>query len=150
MIFGGADGAMEPTRALLQFPSQDSRTWSTSSGDMGLLEDADEFEDRDIFVHEYNALAKKVATWDRWQATLTDNQLERYPCHGNRRFRFIRTGTLHILADPFQFVTCKREKPVSQSHDGTGVGFAKARADRRQRRNSKVNLHHNIAEVLPN
>lgn len=58
--FGGADGSMEPTRALLNIPSRGSRSWTTSSGDLGLLNDADEVEDRSVFVHEYNKLAKQV------------------------------------------------------------------------------------------
>ncbi|KAI9149593.1 putative Rho-GTPase-activating protein 6 [Paramyrothecium foliicola] len=37
-----------------------SRTWTTSSGDLGLLSDTDEVEDRAIFVQEYNRLAKKA------------------------------------------------------------------------------------------
>ncbi|PHH74830.1 hypothetical protein CDD80_2817 [Ophiocordyceps camponoti-rufipedis] len=36
-----------------------SGTWTTSSGELGLLSDTDEVEDRAIFVHEYNRLAKK-------------------------------------------------------------------------------------------
>lgn len=43
-------------------PSQirSSRTWTTSSGDLGFLSDADEVEDRTIFAQEYNRLAKNV------------------------------------------------------------------------------------------
>ncbi len=37
-----------------------SRTWASTSGDVGLLNDADEVEDRNVFVLEYNRLAKKV------------------------------------------------------------------------------------------
>lgn len=37
-----------------------SRTWTASSGDLGLLSDTDETEDRAVFVIEYNRLAKKV------------------------------------------------------------------------------------------
>lgn len=37
-----------------------SHTWTSSSGDLGLLKDADEVEDRAVFVQEYNRLAKKV------------------------------------------------------------------------------------------
>jgi hypothetical protein len=40
---------------------QSSRTWTTSSGDVGLMSDADELEDRVLFVQEYNRLAKKVS-----------------------------------------------------------------------------------------
>ncbi|KAG5949174.1 hypothetical protein E4U53_006014 [Claviceps sorghi] len=36
-----------------------SGTWTTSSGELGLLNNADEVEDRDVFVQEYNRLAKK-------------------------------------------------------------------------------------------
>ncbi|CAM1507828.1 Fc.00g046760.m01.CDS01 [Cosmosporella sp. VM-42] len=36
-----------------------SRTWTTSSGELGLLSDTDEVEDRALFVQEYNRLAKK-------------------------------------------------------------------------------------------
>ncbi|PFH59847.1 hypothetical protein XA68_11796 [Ophiocordyceps unilateralis] len=36
-----------------------SGTWTTSSGELGLLSDTDEVEDRAIFVHEYNRLARK-------------------------------------------------------------------------------------------
>ncbi|CEJ83969.1 hypothetical protein VHEMI03333 [[Torrubiella] hemipterigena] len=60
LSFGGADGAMEPTRALLAMSSRRSRTWSSSSADLGILEDADVIEDRSIFIHEYNTLAKAV------------------------------------------------------------------------------------------
>lgn len=37
-----------------------SCTWTSTSGDLGLLNDADEVEDRSVFVLEYNRLAKKV------------------------------------------------------------------------------------------
>jgi hypothetical protein len=37
-----------------------SRTWTASSGDLGLLSDTDELEDRAAFLIEYNRLAKKV------------------------------------------------------------------------------------------
>jgi hypothetical protein len=37
-----------------------SRTWTTSSGDLGLMSDTDEFDDRALVVQEYNRLAKKV------------------------------------------------------------------------------------------
>lgn len=37
-----------------------SETWTTSSGELGLLADSDEVEDRAVFVHEYNRLARKV------------------------------------------------------------------------------------------
>lgn len=44
-----------------------SRTWTTSSGDLGLMSDTDEVEDRTVFVQEYNRLAKNVrmliASW---------------------------------------------------------------------------------------
>ncbi len=39
-----------------------SATWTTSSGDPDTLSDADELEDRDLFVEEYNRLAKKVGS----------------------------------------------------------------------------------------
>lgn len=39
-----------------------SRTWTSTSGDVGLLNDADAVEDRSVFVLEYNRLAKKVGT----------------------------------------------------------------------------------------
>ncbi|KAM4065808.1 rhoGAP domain-containing protein [Hirsutella rhossiliensis] len=47
--------------SLLAAPSQvrSSGTWTTSSGELGLLSDTDEVEDRAIFVHEYNRLARK-------------------------------------------------------------------------------------------
>lgn len=38
-----------------------SRTWTTSSGELGLMSDTDELEDRILFVQEYNRLAKKVS-----------------------------------------------------------------------------------------
>lgn len=38
-----------------------SGTWTTSSGELGLLSNADEVDDRDVFVQEYNRLAKKVS-----------------------------------------------------------------------------------------
>lgn len=41
-----------------------SQTWTTTSGDLGLLADADAVEDRAIFVYEYNRLAKKVSVRD--------------------------------------------------------------------------------------
>lgn len=41
-------------------PIFSSHTWTSTSGDLGLLKDADETEDRAIFVQEYNRLAKKV------------------------------------------------------------------------------------------
>lgn len=37
-----------------------SRTWTTSSGDHGIMSDTDEWEDRASFVQEYNRLATKV------------------------------------------------------------------------------------------
>lgn len=37
-----------------------SRTWTTSSGELGLLSDTDEIDDRDAFIVKYNALATKV------------------------------------------------------------------------------------------
>ncbi|QPH04026.1 hypothetical protein C2857_000633 [Epichloe festucae Fl1] len=39
--------------------ARSSGTWTTSSGELGLLNNADEVEDRDVFVQEYNRLAKK-------------------------------------------------------------------------------------------
>ena len=55
-----------PQSASLQSFSHASRirssgTWTTSSGELGLLSNADEIEDRDVFVQEYNRLAKKVS-----------------------------------------------------------------------------------------
>jgi hypothetical protein len=41
-------------------PGRNSRTWTASSGELGLLSDTDELEDRAAFVLEYNRLAKKV------------------------------------------------------------------------------------------
>ncbi|VUC24681.1 unnamed protein product [Clonostachys rosea] len=46
---GQRDGPMRRT----------SRTWTTSSGDLGLMSDTDEFDDRALVVQEYNRLAKK-------------------------------------------------------------------------------------------
>lgn len=43
--------------------ARSSGTWTTSSGELGLLNNADEVEDRDVFVHEYNRLAKKVSAF---------------------------------------------------------------------------------------
>ncbi|PNY29307.1 Rho-GTPase-activating protein 6 [Tolypocladium capitatum] len=37
-----------------------SGTWTTSSGELGFLSDTDEVEDRAIYIHEYNRLAKKA------------------------------------------------------------------------------------------
>jgi len=37
-----------------------SATWTSSSGDLGLLSDTDEIDDRQDFVDEYNRLARKV------------------------------------------------------------------------------------------
>jgi hypothetical protein len=37
-----------------------SRTWTTSSGGLGLMSDTDELGDRAVFVQEYNRLAQKV------------------------------------------------------------------------------------------
>ncbi|KAG6031341.1 hypothetical protein E4U41_007600 [Claviceps citrina] len=39
--------------------ARSSGTWTTSSGELGLLNNADAVEDRDVFVQEYNRLAKK-------------------------------------------------------------------------------------------
>ncbi|KAG6066881.1 hypothetical protein E4U32_005054 [Claviceps aff. humidiphila group G2b] len=39
--------------------ARSSGTWTTSSGELGLLNNADEVEDRHVFVQEYNRLAKK-------------------------------------------------------------------------------------------
>lgn len=39
-----------------------SRTWTTSSGELGLLSDTDEVDDRSGYVQEYNRLAKKVCS----------------------------------------------------------------------------------------
>ncbi|KAM3475469.1 hypothetical protein MY5147_003749 [Beauveria neobassiana] len=41
-------------------PLFSSHTWTSTSGDLGLLRDADEVENRAIFVQEYNRLAKKA------------------------------------------------------------------------------------------
>lgn len=41
-------------------PLFSSHTWTSTSGDLGLLKDADEVEDRAVFVQEYNRLANKV------------------------------------------------------------------------------------------
>ncbi|KAF4970833.1 hypothetical protein FSARC_2199 [Fusarium sarcochroum] len=43
-----------------QGPVHTSKTWTTSSGEHGILSDTDELEDRASFVQEYNRLAKKV------------------------------------------------------------------------------------------
>ncbi|RDA91810.1 hypothetical protein CP533_2833 [Ophiocordyceps camponoti-saundersi (nom. inval.)] len=45
--------------SLLASQVRSSGTWTTSSGELGLLSDTDEVEDRAVFVHEYNRLAKK-------------------------------------------------------------------------------------------
>jgi hypothetical protein len=37
-----------------------SCTWTTSSGELGLMSDTDELEDRTVYAQEYNRLAKKV------------------------------------------------------------------------------------------
>ena len=37
-----------------------SRTWTTSSGGLGMVSDTDELDNRALFVQEYNRLAKKV------------------------------------------------------------------------------------------
>ncbi|KAK1718568.1 hypothetical protein BDP67DRAFT_368779, partial [Colletotrichum lupini] len=37
-----------------------SATWTSSVGDLALLSDTDEIQDRRIFVQDYNRLAKKV------------------------------------------------------------------------------------------
>ncbi len=37
-----------------------SGTWTASSGELGLVSDTDEVDDRAVYVHEYNRLAKKV------------------------------------------------------------------------------------------
>lgn len=37
-----------------------SATWTSSSGDLAIVSDTDEIQDRQIFVREYNRLAKKV------------------------------------------------------------------------------------------
>lgn len=37
-----------------------SCTWTTSSGELGMMSDTDELEDRTLYVQEYNRLASKV------------------------------------------------------------------------------------------
>ncbi|KJZ70247.1 hypothetical protein HIM_10361 [Hirsutella minnesotensis 3608] len=56
--------AFPPSASLHSLMAQASQvrtsgTWTTSSGELGLLSDTDEVEDRSVFVHEYNRLAKK-------------------------------------------------------------------------------------------
>ncbi|KAK1981734.1 hypothetical protein LZ30DRAFT_555879, partial [Colletotrichum cereale] len=38
-----------------------SATWTSSIGDLAMLSDTDEIQDRRMFIHEYNRLAKKVS-----------------------------------------------------------------------------------------
>lgn len=40
--------------------SRRSNTWTSSSGDLGLLSEGDQVDDREDFVNEYNRLAKRV------------------------------------------------------------------------------------------
>lgn len=51
--------------------ARSSGTWTTSSGELGLLNNADEVEDRDVFVQEYNRLAKKVSSFTMKSAKCT-------------------------------------------------------------------------------
>jgi hypothetical protein len=37
-----------------------SRTWTTSSGELGVMSDTDEVDDMTVYVQEYNRLASKV------------------------------------------------------------------------------------------
>lgn len=55
-----------------------SGTWTTSSGELGLLSNADEVDDRDVFVQEYNRLAKKVSS------LLLPERTEQCPSSQNR------------------------------------------------------------------
>lgn len=41
---------------------QSSATWTSTSGDLGILSDTDELGDRQEFVDEYNRLAQKVCS----------------------------------------------------------------------------------------
>lgn len=41
---------------------ESSNNWTMSGGELGLVSDTDEIEDRALWVEEYNRLAKKV--WD--------------------------------------------------------------------------------------
>jgi len=56
------------TAAGVPAPEKDARkehsssTWTTSSGGADLFDDVEGLEDRSIFVHEYNRLAKKVGS----------------------------------------------------------------------------------------
>ncbi|KAI1800973.1 hypothetical protein F4811DRAFT_483082 [Daldinia bambusicola] len=45
--------------ALDRPPDRKSNTWTSSSGELGLLSENEEAESRDEFVHEYNRLAKR-------------------------------------------------------------------------------------------
>lgn len=52
-----------------------STTWTSSSGDFGLLSEGDEVEGREDFVNEYNRTAKKVISYyfmlySRWLLTV--------------------------------------------------------------------------------
>lgn len=42
-----------------------SRTWTSSSGEFGVLSDTDEVDNREVFIVEYNRLANKVARAER-------------------------------------------------------------------------------------
>lgn len=39
---------------------ESNMAWTSSSGDVGFLSDGGEFDNRDMFVKEYNRLSKKV------------------------------------------------------------------------------------------
>lgn len=64
-----------------QFDS--STTWTSSSGDFGLLSDGDEVEAREDFVDEYNRTAKKVTGIDDLLVEMLLNLpcLVRHPSH---------------------------------------------------------------------
>lgn len=64
-----------------------SNTWTSSSGDIGLLSGGDEVEDRQEFVGEYNRLAKRVTYFfNSICDKLTNHEtLVRYPTVRARR-----------------------------------------------------------------
>ncbi|KAF5023194.1 hypothetical protein F66182_4748 [Fusarium sp. NRRL 66182] len=90
-----------------QGPVYTSNTWTTSSGEHGILSDVDELEDRASFVQEYNRLAKKVnhTLHDRSTAELMVPEwiLEGKGLGSPRKqgwlYRFLRSSSSHPPTD---------------------------------------------------
>ncbi|RCI11576.1 hypothetical protein L249_7772 [Ophiocordyceps polyrhachis-furcata BCC 54312] len=92
--------------SLLASQVRSSGTWTTSSGELGLLSDTDEVEDRAIFVHEYNRLAKKHGV----RLLIVDDFHEEQQCHNMAKspekrgwlYRLLRANNEQTTSSPGQ------------------------------------------------